>query len=157
MRRHRGALTGQVAGACCRSARRFPAEFERWMRAGGSARRRCHHHAGRGMDRRCQEIDSAHVRITTRSLRQELLIGNRSAPRFGRLPTTAIWEMTHWPANCREIAPAKVEDVRLWEVATGQPGLGLSPRRALAEGLILMPVKACRWALHEISRAEGIR
>ena len=31
---------------------------------------------------------------------------------------TAIWEMRH--ANWREIAPVKVQEVRLWEVAIGQ-------------------------------------
>ena len=51
--------------------------------------------------------------------------------KFGRWVQTATWEMRSGPANCREIALARVQEVWLWEVATGQPGSGLSPRRTL--------------------------
>jgi hypothetical protein len=56
----------------------------------------------------------------------------------------------------QKFAPARVQQVRLSEVAAGQSGSGLSPGRTLAEGLVLTPAAACH-VLHEISRAEDPR
>ena len=46
---------------------------------------------------------------------------------------------------------------RFWQVATGQPRLGLSPGPNLGTGLILTPVTSCYGVLHEISRGRRPR